>query len=483
MAAQLDAGAESKTTSTNEFTIAAPPPPEHLLAELKTTLSGKLARRLGGISEWRKHPVDTAAKLIPSRFREGLGNVTVERTYDVDGAGATRPDADGSERVSEPVEYMPPPVAAGRRRVAIWTPHFGAGGMEQALFELAGQFESDSVESFLCATNSHDSAWLPLWRDRVTHLYDVRRLLPPEGLTAYAVSFARNWRPGLSLIHGLAELHALIGPIHGELRRGAKLAVAHRGSEAERELFSGPLDWLAAVDRHIVSSEAAAKWLYEMTVPETSISVIPPGVDCERFDPKSVDPEGWRERLGVDKQKRIVLFAGRLVEANNPLRVLDIAARLKDMRSEKGFHFVIAGDGPLQESLRSKITARDLAEYITLTGTVPDIRGLLAASAMLFLPATRRDLPQIVLESLAMELPVAIRRGDPVAGILGGDCLELVGDDEEEDVAFARAVDALLGNAKRRGELGMSGRQLVESDYPIEKSRAAWKNWLSSVVR
>ena len=157
----------------------APPPPlEHSVAEFKPTLSGKLARHFGGISDWRKHPVDSAAKLIPARFREGLGNVTVARTYDVDGTGAAKPEADGSKRVSEAVEYMPPLATAGRRRVAIWTPHFGAGGMEQALFELAGQFEPDSVESFLCATKSHDSTWLPLWRDRVTHLYDIRRLLP-----------------------------------------------------------------------------------------------------------------------------------------------------------------------------------------------------------------------------------------------------------------------------------------------------------------
>lgn len=481
--AWFNAGTENQTATTNGFEIPSPPPLEHLVAEFKPTLSGKLARRFGGISDWTKHPVDSAAKLIPSRFREGLGNVTVARTYDVDGTEAAKPDADGSKRVSEAVEYMPPPATAGRRRVAIWTPHFGAGGIEQALFELAGQFEPDSVESFLCATKSHDSAWLPLWRDRVTHLYDIRRLLPPEGLTAYAVSFARNWRPGAVLIHGLSELHALLGPLRSELPKGARLAVIHRGSEAERELFSGPLDWLPTIDHHVVSSEAAAKWLYEMTVPEESISVIPPSVDCERFDPKSVDAERWRERLGVDQKQRIVLFAGRLVEGNNPFRVLDITQRLREMRSEKGFHIVIAGDGPLQESLRSKVIARDLAADITLTGTVPDIDGLLAASAILILPGTQRDLPQIVLEALAMKLPVVARRGDSVAGILGGNCLALVGEDEEEDVAFARVVDELLGNPNRREELGGTGRELVESNYPVERSREAWKRWLASIAR
>ena len=86
-------------------------------------------------------------------------------------------------------------------------------------------------------------------------------------------------------------------------------------------------------------------------------------------------------------------------------------------------------------------------------------------------------------EALAMKLPVVARRGDSVAGLLGPNCLTLVGEDEEEDVAFARVVDELLGNANRREELGRIGRELVESNYPVETSREAWKRWLASTAR
>jgi SAM-dependent methyltransferase len=50
---RLLATAERETGNAGDFRIAAPPPPHHLVAESKSTLTGKLARRFGGFSEWR----------------------------------------------------------------------------------------------------------------------------------------------------------------------------------------------------------------------------------------------------------------------------------------------------------------------------------------------------------------------------------------------------------------------------------------------
>jgi len=227
--------------------------------------------------------------------------------------------------------------------------------------------------------------------------------------------------------------------------------VWRRKDEAYRAVPAGRL--------HVVSP---SRWLAEQA--ESSgllggrpVSVIPHGIDTERFAPRG--RKEARAGLGVPQDARVVLFVcQRLGVAFKGFRLL--AEALAGLAGVPKLTLVAVGEGEVP----AEVTVPCIRP-----GYVPDEDRLslaYAAADAFVLPSLAENLPLTVLAAMACGTPVVgfdvggvpdmVRPG--VTGMLvpAGDTAEL-----------ARAISALLGDDAKRAEMAAACRKVAVAEYSL----------------
>ena len=120
--------------------------------------------------------------------------------------------------------------------------------------------------------------------------------------------------------------------------------------------------------------------------------------------------------------------AGRLSKVKNHKTLIEAFAVVAGRVPQS--LLVLAGDGELEQELRTRVRDLDLEDRVVFLGFRRDIPRLLGALDVFLLPSLREGLPLALLEAMASSKPV-------IASAVGG-IPEVVGDG-----AFARLVDPL----------------------------------------
>jgi glycosyltransferase involved in cell wall biosynthesis len=223
-------------------------------------------------------------------------------------------------------------------------------------------------------------------------------------------------------------------------------------------------------------SEAGKRRLEEMDTPPEKIRLIRNGVDLEHFDPARFQRGRLHTQLGVDPSRKIILFAGRLDPVKRAHLLPAIARELRRLRGKAaGFHFAVAGDGLEAARLRSAIHSSGLARNFSLLGHVPDLAELLAGSDILLIPSQSEGIPLVLLEALAMEVPVVACRAGAIAEALPAACGMLVESGPYEETRLAEALGRLLDDPQQRASMGKAGRAFVEDHHSKERAAALYR--------
>src|SRR5258706_1569808 len=113
-----------------------------------------------------------------------------------------------------------------------------------------------------------------------------------------------------------------------------------------------------------------------------------------------------RQKPYLQKHKLYIFSAGRLVFQKGFVIGLFAINELK--KKFPGFIWKIAGDGPKMEELLLHIHALGLTEHVDLVGkkNKDEMYALYEEADIFFLPSVSEGLANVVLEAMAMELPV-----------------------------------------------------------------------------
>ena len=93
------------------------------------------------------------------------------------------------------------------------------------------------------------------------------------------------------------------------------------------------------------------------------VTLIPNASDLDLFSP-SLDPEGLRERLGLE-ESFVCSYFGTMGEANDLTQVVEAAAVLQE-RGENSVAFVLQGDGKRRPAIESEVRRRGLRNVVLL---------------------------------------------------------------------------------------------------------------------
>lgn len=154
-----------------------------------------------------------------------------------------------------------------------------------------------------------------------------------------------------------------------------------------------------------VSEDLKEKLVEFEKIDPRKISVIPNGIDVDLFKPtERQSVEQKKEELGLDKDIFIVGTVGRLdpiKDHRNLIEAFKIAE--KYMPAAK---LLIAGDGPLMDSLKLKVESLKLQEKVKFLGERNDIVELLNVFDLFVLPSKSEGVSLTLLEAMAARKPI-----------------------------------------------------------------------------
>ncbi len=228
---------------------------------------------------------------------------------------------------------------------------------------------------------------------------------------------------------------------HTDLVRDAR---SRYGSVAGRTMKTYACRVFGNADRVLAPSEYMKQRLIEWGVHD--VAVCPLGVDAELFHP-SRRHRALRERLGLPRDARLCVFAGRFAPAKNMPLLVDAFRRLG-----KPYHLLLIGSGPCLPPLPANVTVlpfeRDPKRLAAIVGGVDA-----------FVQAGERESFGLALvEAMACGVPIVAAADGAAPEIVTPDCGVLVRAGSASDLAAGVAVlydrdrEALGDAARARAE-------------------------------
>jgi len=258
---------------------------------------------------------------------------------------------------------------------------------------------------------------LAAWRPDVAHAHGLRA----GALTGIALAFVRP-----TVYH---RRPALVVTVHNAPPAGGATGAVYRVLE---RIVAARADSVLCVSPDLEERMRAAG------ARRVGRALVPAAVPAEALTKTPAETPAARPLPGEPAPDRpLVLAVGRLAVQKGFGTLLEAAAGWRDLRPEP--LLVIAGEGPLEASLKSQ--AARLGLDTRFAGHRDDIPALLAAAAVFVLPSTWEGQPLILQEALRAGVPILATRigGTPV--LTGEDAAVLVPPGDARRLADAvRAV-------------------------------------------
>ncbi|MGH2531377.1 MAG: glycosyltransferase family 4 protein [Thermomicrobiales bacterium] len=299
------------------------------------------------------------------------------------------------------------------------------------------------------------------------HAADFRHRVAPR-LHAFAADliyerYSLLGTAGLSLAHELAiplilEVNA---PLSDEQAAHRGLHFAATARALEREIVS-------AADHVIAVSRPLAEWLIACGVAPERVSILPNGVDVDRFAAGAARRNEIRARLGIAPNQAVVGFVGTLKAWHGTANLIRAVAALR--HGGVAPSLLIVGEGPQRAELTALAAAEEIAAATTFTGAVghDEMPGYLAAMDVAVAPYDAA--PNFYFSPL--KLFEYLAAGRPVVAAAIGQVAECVAAGETgllyppgDVAALAAAIESIVADPSRAASLGRAGQAYVRAHH------------------
>jgi glycosyltransferase involved in cell wall biosynthesis len=190
-------------------------------------------------------------------------------------------------------------------------------------------------------------------------------------------------------------------------------------------------------------------------------ALVENAIDTDEFS-RRVDVAEAKRRAGVPAGRSVIGAVGRLSAEKGFDLLIRAAHRL--LQSGQDLEVWIAGDGDAEPQLRALVAELGVGDRVRLLGYRNDTRPLYEAMDLFVLSSLREGLPNVLLEAMALEVPVLATR---VAGVP-----RLIRDGENGVLVEPGSVDELADGLARllaapdaAARFAAAGRRTVVERY------------------
>jgi glycosyltransferase involved in cell wall biosynthesis len=223
---------------------------------------------------------------------------------------------------------------------------------------------------------------------------------------------------------------------------------------------------------------ASDYYIRRRAVPASKLTIMPNGIDSERFRPDPAARCRMRRELDVEDQF-VWLAVGRLELAKAHPTMLRAFA----LRGEGPRTLLICGKGTLHDELRAEADALGIGHRVRFLGLRSDIPALMSAADAFALSSDLEGLPLVLLQASAARLPiVATDVGGNAEVVVDGVNGYVVPAGNPEDFARKMAMVEAMP-ASDRLALGRAGQTRVKDLYEAERVVDRWEGLYAELLR
>ena len=319
------------------------------------------------------------------------------------------------------------------------------------------------------------------WKALATTTTQIRASTPVRsspgastvGTIGAAISGARA-SPSVVYVHNAGDVP--IGLTIGATARARVVAHLHLPPP-----FRQP-PWLNALIRRasaliMPSSDTAERWTTLARLDPARVSVIPTGIDTDRFIPLRFEERmDVRARINVGDEELVILFIGRLERIKGAHFLIDSVRRLSIPT-----HVVLCGT-PETSAYLSELQGAAGGCRVTFLGHRSDVPDLMAAADLLVVPSNWFE-PQglVVSEAMACGIPVVASDIGGLAAMMRGFPEHLV--PPGDPVRLKAAIESCIDWRKNDPELGPRSRAWVEEHLSLSRTIAAVDEVMTAALR
>jgi glycosyltransferase involved in cell wall biosynthesis len=206
--------------------------------------------------------------------------------------------------------------------------------------------------------------------------------------------------------------------------------------------------------------------------------LIENGIETDRYQRQRSVEEAKRQ-LGFNPERLLIGAVGRLAAEKDFPSLIRAVDRL--FRDGRNVELMLVGEGDERGPLETLVDQLKLTDRVHFLGHRTDLIGLYEAMDAFVLSSRREGLPNVVLEAMAMEVPVIATRIAGLPKLIEHETSGLLVEPEDTE-GLTAALGQLLADPDRRRTLAAAGRRTIEQRYSfavrMAKVRAVYDSLL-----
>jgi len=233
---------------------------------------------------------------------------------------------------------------------------------------------------------------------------------------------------------------------------------------------TGSLKWiinkylnLLLCNKVIAVSDYIAVQLLAAGIPPSRIATIYNGIDIAAFT-GIYNIDALKQQMGFTN-RFLLSHIARLEEEKGHKYLFEALARIDYQKYD--LKLIVVGDGSQKGKLEQLADIYGIADRVVFTGSINDVKPIIAISDIILLPSLAEALGIALLEGMCMGKPcIAAKVGgipEVIADGLSGILVE-----PQQPTALREAIVRLLDNPQLMVTMGQKGRQIVGEKFDLK---------------
>lgn len=373
-------------------------------------------------------------------------------------------------------------IKKDKTRILLLLPHMERGGADKFNLDIITNIDKNKYEIGIITTVPAESEWRQLFKDQVDDIFELPSFLRIEDWCPFVHYYISSRNVDIVLNIASYFGYYLFPWLRKEFPTIGLMDVVHAESKYWR---AGGYPRISSATNDILEKTYTTNEYTRKIILENyggnreKIETIYTGVDEKYFDPSKAY-EDIRQKLGINKDRPVILFLCRLTVEKRPFLMVEIANKVKATRPD--ICFLVVGDGALYHELEKAIQARRLNNNVYLVGIQEDIRPFYAQSDLFLICSIKEGLAITTFEAMLMKVPV-------ISSDVGGQselvsnktgrlipCLQHEEKDfysrdysDDEVNLYVKAIEELLKDKHGLVEMGDNCRDKILNGYTLKQ--------------
>jgi glycosyltransferase involved in cell wall biosynthesis len=354
-----------------------------------------------------------------------------------------------------------------RPSLLILVPWLQIGGAETVLYQVMSGLQQ-LFRFYLFTTLPDKNEWHDRFYQLTKNIYHLPNFLPEYAWEDFLVNFIHTRDIQQVLISHSEFGYSILPKLKESFPNVRTVDLLHNDSDLG--FFRHSVQYDSYLDLHIVVNELIKQKLHAMgKVDLAKVYTIYNAIDEEKvFNPALYQPEKVRERWQLPPGKKVVTYIGRLSREKQPDHFLRLASKLKH-RSD--LFFLLVGDGPLRDIVEAEIKQLGLQEHLRWYKMVSpeQIPEILAGTDLMVLTSEVEGFPMVVLEALAMGVPVISYDVGDVRSVVQSGVNGFIIPPQQHELLVQKVSEVLSDESMLEGLRKRARVVLIERGFTLER--------------